>query len=228
MSLTQSNVSSDWRPKAIVFDLLTALTDSWSLWDASTPSASSAEGRRWRERYLQLTFGAGAYVPYDDLVRQSAEDVGLPLTAATALLRGWDGLQAWPETARVLRVLRERGYKLGVVTNCSKDLGHLAARGVEKVASEGGAGEFLFDAVITAEESGFYKPVKPAYEAVLTLMGVEPSEALFVAGSAGDVEGATNAGMKVVWHNRIGLAKAGEAVPFKEANTLDDTLRDFL
>ncbi|TGJ84182.1 hypothetical protein E0Z10_g4566 [Xylaria hypoxylon] len=228
MSDSQSRADADWRPKAIVFDLLTGLINSWYLWDASTPSGTQADGRRWRERYLQITFGTGAYVPYEDLVKQAAHEVGLPPSAPEALLREWGTLPAWPETRGVLCALRKQGYKLAVVTNCSEHLGHLAAGAVEKSASKEGGEGFTFDAVITAEQSGFYKPVKAAYEAILTTMGLEPGDVLFVAGSAGDVQGATNAGMKVVWHNKIGLAKKGEAVPLREAQSLDDALKDFL
>ncbi|KAI0907356.1 putative 2-deoxyglucose-6-phosphate phosphatase [Ustulina deusta] len=226
--MSQSNLDPDWRPKAIVFDLLTGLMNSWDLWNTSTPSGTPAEGRRWRERYLQITFGTGAYIPYEDLVKQAAHDVGLPLSAPEALLREWGNLPAWPESGGVLRALRKQGYKLAVVTNCSKHLGHLAVHAVEKSASDGSGDKFTFDAVITAEESGFYKPVKAAYEAILTTMGLRPDDVLFVAGSAGDVQGATNAGMKVVWHNKIGLPKKGEAVPLREAQSLDDALKDFL
>ncbi|KAI2470817.1 HAD-like protein [Annulohypoxylon bovei var. microspora] len=227
MSIAPGAVEVGWQPKAIIFDLLTALMDSWNLWDSSLPPAMSTEGRRWRECYLKITFGTGSYVPYENLVRESAHEAGLPPSAPEALLRDWEGLQAWPETGRVLRALRERGYKLGVVTNCSKDLGHSAARGVERSTTEGSAKDFIFDAVVTAEESRFYKPAKPAYEAILNLLGVDPSDALFVAGSAGDVQGATDAGMKVVWHNRIGLTKVGEADPLREGKMLNDTLKDF-
>lgn len=213
-----------FHPKVIIFDLLTGLIDSWSLWDASTPSGTPAEGRRWRQRYLQITFGAGAYAPYEDFVRQAANEVGLPPSAPESLLSAWDSLQAWPETGTVLRDLKERGYKLGVVTNCSRALGHRATRGVEQAVE----GEFSFDTVITAEESGFYKPTKQAYQAILTAMNAGPDDALFVAGSAGDVQGATNAGMKVVWHNKIGLANVGDAVALKEGRTLDEALKDFL
>ena len=226
---TMSSVteSSEWEPKAIVFDLLTALLDSWSLWDMSTPSASSAEGRPWRERYLELTFGAGAYVPYEDLAKKAAREVGLPESAPMTLIRDWNTLQTWPETAGVVHQLKHKGYKLGVVTNCSSYLGHIAARRVvEQVGREGQ--EDVFDAVITAEESGFYKPVEQAYNAVLSAMSLEARDVLFVAGSAGDVEGATKAGMRVVWHNRVGLSKKGEAVPLREARTLDGALKDFI
>ncbi|KAK3181369.1 hypothetical protein K4F52_007383 [Lecanicillium sp. MT-2017a] len=210
----------NWRPKAVIFDLLTALLDSWTLWSASTPSGTEAEGRLWRDRYLQITFGTSSYVSYEKLVRQAASEVGLPESAPEALLSNWANLKPWPEDADVLKRLKAKGYKLGVVTNCSTSLGHLAA------TQAGGAG--TFDAVITAEESGFYKPVEQAYKAILDLMGLDASEALFVAGSAGDVQGATRAGMKVVWHNKVGLAPKGEAVPLREGRTLDDALKDYL
>lgn len=216
-----TTTTPDWRPKAIVFDLLTALLDSWAVWDASAPSGSPEEGRVWRKRYLELTFGQGVYVPYESLVEASARDVGLPKSVTENLLREWGNMAPWPETIDVLRRLKAQGYKLGVVTNCSTHLGNLAATKV------GGASDVL-DAVVTAEESGFYKPAEQAYQAIFPVLGVDASEVLFVAGSAGDVEGATNARMKVVWHNRIGLAKKGEAVPLREAKTLDDALVDFL
>lgn len=222
MSVSPDTEAPAWRPKAIVFDLLTALLDSWSLWDASTPSGTPTEGRIWRGRYLEVTFGAGSYIPYEDLVRQAARDVGLPESAPAAMIRDWETLQPWPEVADVLGRLRARGYKLGVVTNCSTNLGHIAAR------RAGGTGDGGFNAVVTAEESGFYKPAPEAYGSVLDMLGVKASDVLFVAGSAGDVEGATNAGIKVVWHNRVGLEKVGGAVPMREARTLDDALRDFL
>lgn len=228
MSTPATSVDPNWRPKAVVFDLLTGLLDSWTIWDASTPSGSPDEGRPWRHRYLEITFSlpGGVYVPYEDCVRQAASDVGLPPSAPEALLNSWGSLQAWPEVTSVLPALRERGYKLGVVTNCSIHKGNIAIRNAEKCVGSGQ--EFAFDAAITAEESGFYKPVGQAYNAILTKMGLEASDVLFVAGSSGDVQGATNAGMRVVWHNKAGLAKKGAAVPLRESSTLDDALKGFL
>ncbi|KAI0205578.1 HAD-like protein [Astrocystis sublimbata] len=220
--------AAEWRPKAIVFDLLTALINSWDLWSICTPSGTPAEGRRWRERYLDITFGAAAYIPYEDVVKQSAEDVGLPPSASEALIQGWDDMPIWPEVSSVLRSLRKQGYKLAIVTNCSKHLGHQAAKQVERLASNDSHEGFVFDAVITAEESGFYKPAKAAYSAIFPIIQVEPSEVLFVAGSAGDVQGATDVGMKVVWHNRVGLQRKGTAEPLREGQSLVDVLRDYL
>ena len=45
-------------PGAVLFDLLTALLDSWSVWNAAAESERA--GRAWRTEYLRLTYGCGA------------------------------------------------------------------------------------------------------------------------------------------------------------------------
>src|SRR5262249_51607284 len=76
-------------PRAVLFDLLTALIDSWSLWDAV--AGSQEAGRAWRAEYLRLTYGCGAYVPYEHLVRAAARTGGVAgqrgRCAASALAR---------------------------------------------------------------------------------------------------------------------------------------------
>ena len=145
-----SHTDPDWRPKAILFDLLTALLDSWTTWTAaveavtSNPETSSDHARSWRERYLQLTYECGAYIPYESLVTRAAIDVGLPGQVTTQLVERWEELKAWPEVEGVLEKLREKGYKLGVVTNCSKELGEKA---LKRVGVE-------FDCWVSAEEAG--------------------------------------------------------------------------
>ena len=63
-------------PKAVLFDLLTALLDSWTLWN--DVASSEERGRKWRAEYLRLTYGCGSYVPYEQLVREAAVATGLP------------------------------------------------------------------------------------------------------------------------------------------------------
>lgn len=64
------------RYDGILFDLLTALLDSWSLWNAVTGDAGA--GGRWRAEYLRATYETGPYRPYEDLVAEAADAVGLP------------------------------------------------------------------------------------------------------------------------------------------------------
>jgi len=72
---------------AVVFDLLTALLDSWTLWN--DVAGSPEDGMKWRRRYLEITYGCGAYRPYEALVREAARDVGLPESLGEGLERRW-------------------------------------------------------------------------------------------------------------------------------------------
>ena len=59
---------------AVLFDLLTALLDSWSLWNAV--AGGEEAGRRWRAEYLRITYRTGAYRRYEALVAEAAEATG--------------------------------------------------------------------------------------------------------------------------------------------------------
>ena len=194
------------RYDAVVFDLLTALIDSWTLWNAVAGSAE--DGLKWRRRYLEITYGCGAYRPYESLVREAARDVGLPQTVGDELERRWDELAPWPEARAVLAKLPA---PLAVATNCSVRLGERAAARVG----------VPFKVVVTAESAGFYKPRPEPYRAVLAALGTAPERTLFVAGSAADVPGAKGVGMPVYWHNRIGLPPRDESKPDHLEATLD-------
>ena len=183
---------------AVIFDLLTALIDSWTLWNAV--AGSSEAGMKWRRRYLEITYGCGAYRPYETLVREAARDVGLPERLGDTLEERWDELSPWPEARGVLDRIP---VPLAVATNCSIRLGQRAARRVG----------VLFSLVETAESVGFYKPRPEVYRAVLQKLGTAPERTLFVAGSASDVPGAKGVGMPVYWHNRVGLPPRDDARP---------------
>src|SRR6516165_11173207 len=45
-------------PRAVLFDLLTALLDSWTVWNAT--AGSERAGRAWRAEYLRRTYGCRA------------------------------------------------------------------------------------------------------------------------------------------------------------------------
>jgi 2-haloacid dehalogenase len=189
--------------RAVAFDLLTALLDSWSLWEEIAPGGGFA----WRSRYLTLTYGAGRYVPYVQLVEQAAVDTGFG--SASALIDRWDELTPWPETNGVVSAIASR-VPVAVVTNCSTVL----ARGaVDRLGVE-------IPVVVTAEDVGWYKPDPHPYEESLTRLGLPASSVLFVAGSRSDIGGAADVGMDVFWHNRRGSDASG-VVPDYEHRSLD-------
>ena len=213
MSQPQTNPLSTSHPPAsttriILFDLLTALLDSWQVWNET--AGSEALGKKWRMTYLKLTYGCGAYRPYETLVREAALEAGLDGRLAQQLDDNWKNLHPWPEAAAVLHALKQQ-YRLGVVTNCSNRLGHMAAELVG----------VPFDVVVTSDQAGFYKPDPRPYQLALELAGTQADEAVFVAGSAYDLFGTAKVGIPTFWHNRIGLqAPEGAPAPIAEMPTL--------
>lgn len=184
----------------VLFDLLTALLDSWSLWN--NVAGGEDKGRAWRAAYLKRTYACGAYRPYETLVREAAAEVGLPLAAADALEQRWEELAPWDGVAEVLESLRGT-HRLGVVTNCSERLGHLAA----------GRLNVRMDVVVTSERAGYYKPDPRPYRFALQELGAQPANTLFVAGSGYDLFGTSTVGLDTFWHNRVGLALPDGAPP---------------
>jgi len=107
---------------AVGFDLLTALLDTWSLW--SDVAGDRALGMRWHGASQALLRGR-RYRPFEEIIRESASEVGVDAKRASTLLRRWGEFEPWPDVPPVLdRLDRTRRF---VVTNCSRKLGRLAA-----------------------------------------------------------------------------------------------------
>ncbi len=200
------------RCDAVLFDLLSALVDSWSLWDEL--AGDPALGRRWRQSFLEAAAAAARYEPYLGLVGASAAAVGLPASLADTLEERWDDLEFWPEAPPIVAKLAETA-RVGIVTNCAEDLGHRAA---DKLGVE-------FAIVMTAERAGFYKPDRRIYARAIDELEAAPGRTLYVAGSPYDVCGAAAVGMPVYWHNRIDLADArASALSTHSSDRLTDLL----
>lgn len=197
------------RTQGVLFDLLTALLDSWAVWKAV--AGSDEAGYAWRAEYLRLTYGCGAYQPYETLVTEAARRTGLGDAAATRLMQAWDSLPPWPGAQMALDALVGR-VKIAVVTNCSEALGRRAAARLN----------VPWDTIVTAEEAGYYKPDPRPYELALARLGLQAPQAVFVAGSGFDLFGTHTVGLRTYWHNRVGLPRPHGAPPAdREEPTLD-------
>ena len=194
--------------QAILFDLLGALLDSWTVWDKT--AGSETMGRTWRAEYLRITRACGKYRPYLTLVAEAARTVGLDPRLAQALEENWRDYKPWPDVRPVVGELA-RTHRLGVVTNCSETLGQAAAKHVG----------VPFDVVVTCERAGYYKPEPYPYQLALKEIGCPASRVLYVSGAAFDLIGCTAVGMDAYWHNRLGHARASDCLePLVESRTL--------
>ena len=202
---------------AVLFDLLTALLDSWTLWNRV--AGSEERGGKWRAAYLRRTYRAGRYRPYETLVAEAAREVGLPTTLAACLAARYHELKPWREVGEVLGTLRREGLRLGAVTNCSEELGATAVA----------CTSVDFDVVVTAERIGYYKPDPRPYETALAELDATASRCLFVAGSAYDLFGAHKVGLPTYWHDRVGMEPPANAprplAHYRTLHPLLDVLR---
>lgn len=192
--MTEERNPSAPRFRAVAFDLLTALINSWSLW--IEVAGDDARGRAWRRASLRRVTSTGRYRSYEAIVSEAAVETGLADHHADRLIERWarGELRAWPEAPSVLAQLAAAGWRTAVVTNCSQRLAEAAA----DVTGH------RFDAIVSAERAGVYKTDARAYRAGLAALGNSPpAETLFVAGSAHDVPGAGAVGMPVYWSNRF-------------------------
>jgi 2-haloacid dehalogenase len=123
----------------------------------------------------------------------AAESLAIPDGRADALAEYLPGWPVFPEVPGALRSLRERGWRLAILSNTDLDLldASLRAIGVEP------------DERVIASEIGSYKPAPGHWEAFFDRTGADRERHVHVAASLfHDVEPAARLGMRCVWINR--------------------------
>ncbi|MCB6178223.1 haloacid dehalogenase type II [Rhodobacter sp. Har01] len=161
----------------------------------------------WRRKQLEYSWLRAIMGAHADFAEVTADALDWALEAAglgaaagplrPLLLDLYRRLPAYPEAAGVLAQLRAQGKRLAILSNGAPPM--LA----EAVASAGLEG--LFEAVISVEEVGVYKPDARTYALIPARLGANPRDVLFVSSNGWDVAGAARFGFTAVWVNRAGL-----------------------
>lgn len=101
-----------------------------------------------------------------------------------------DFVEVFPGMLELLQTLKDKGYRLGLVTSRTKDTtwSGLEHYGMDK----------YFDAVITAGDTDKHKPDPEPILITLDRMGAVPSQAIMVGDTMFDLLCAKNAGVKSV------------------------------
>ena len=203
---------------AITFDCYGTLID-WeqgilnALQPVLAPHGVDASEDELLERYArhEAALEAGDYLPYREILASSlrglCEELGFSASDEDA--RGFaQAIGDWPafhDTAPALRRLHGR-FKLGVITNCDRDLFALSNRrlGVS------------FDWVVTAEDARAYKPSLAPFERAFETIDVPRERILHAAQSLfHDHVPAKRLGLTTVWvdrrHDRPGFGATPEA-----------------
>lgn len=99
----------------------------------------------------------------------------------------------FPDAKRTLHTLRNRGFKLGVISNTHWGWLNKVRREFER----------FFDVVTLSCDHGFAKPHPSIFITTLKLLTVEPARCLHVGDNpVADIEGAKGVGMKTVFVKR--------------------------
>ncbi len=85
----------------------------------------------WRTKYLELTYEAVFYRPYEAIIVEATEQVGITVVKAVELTQCWSVLTPRPESPKVLKELASC-VSLGIATNSGTRLAEIA------VAASGG------------------------------------------------------------------------------------------
>ncbi len=120
--------------------------------------------------------------------------VALPPAEADVLARRWAELPLFDDVPRALSGLRDRGFKIGILTNCDDDL---FARTLERFPSP------KPDLVVTAQQAGSYKPDLGHFLEFERRTGVARRDWVHAACSwFHDIEPARRMGVARVWVDR--------------------------
>jgi 2-haloacid dehalogenase len=158
----------------------------------------------WREKQLQYTWLRASQGRHADFWQVTGDALDFVMDsfeiAAPALRERLMHLyltpDIFPDVALTLARLKTAGFKIAILSNGSPAM--LSA------AVEGSNIAHLFDAVLSVEEVGAYKPHPSVYRLAVERLNVESGAIAFSSSNAWDAYAASAFGMRVVWCNRYG------------------------
>ena len=142
----------------------------------------------------------------EDIVRGMGGEGEACRSVAQAITDRWlasENFELYEDVLPVLELLRQRGVKIGLVSNTSRDLSAFVDHFKLPV-----------DAWVWSGRHGKVKPSPTIFMAVLDELGVAPEAAVMVGDSLeDDVEGARALGMRAYLVDRDGRAEVEDALP---------------
>src|SRR5579862_4754010 len=192
-------------PAACVFDAYGTLFDYASAVARCGADLGAARDRlsaMWREKQLQYTWLRSIQDKYADFWQVTGEALDFALESLEISDRGlrdklmdsYLTLDVFPEVPDVLTRLKGRGVKMAILSNGSR-------RMLDAAVAHAGMGS-LFEAVLSVDDAGVYKPHPKVYQLAVDRLGVEAQRIWFQSSNAWDAWAASAFGMKVVWCNR--------------------------
>jgi 2-haloacid dehalogenase len=195
------------RPQACVFDAYGTLFDvaaPANACKAALGEAAEALTALWRRKQLEYTWLRSLMGRHADFRQVTADALDHALAALRIdrpglrdrLLDAYMTLDAHPEVPAALEALRRDGMRLAVLSNGTPAMLDAACR------RNGLAPQF--EAVLSVEAVGIYKPHPGVYRHAAEQLALQPERILFLSANGWDIAGAASFGFRAVWVNRTG------------------------
>jgi putative hydrolase of the HAD superfamily len=149
------------------------------------------------KRHPELDHDEEIWIRFTQRIIEGMGGAGDTYAAACEMEGAWahaHHFELYEDALPTLEALRDRGLKLGLLSNSARDL-------EEFVGHHG----LMVDAVLTSRVHGKTKPHETIFRRMLELLDVLPGDALMVGDTIeDDVQGATAVGMRAVLVDREG------------------------
>jgi 2-haloacid dehalogenase len=168
--------------------------------DRLAPGRGADIAARWRARQLEATWLRTVMERWVDLDIVTRDALVATLdeldvegrTDLDAIAAGFGDLPLVDGAAQAIRVLRDRGAAIGILTNASeRTLGHAAGRL--------GALGLTFDHLLSVDRVRRFKPHPSVYRLAVDATGLPPERIGFVTANGWDAAGAGAVGLRVAW-----------------------------
>ena len=223
--------ASSPRFKAVAFDYLVLFNPDSIIPEVERlfPGEGRALTTLWRTRqfeYAWLRSMTGRYADFSAITEDSlvyaanARNLHLTPEDKRRLLDAYLHLEPWPDATSALQTLQDAGVRIIALANFTPTM--------LRTNAEHAGLTSCFDAFVSTDSPGVYKPDPRAYQLGVNQLHLEKREILFAAFGGWDAAGAKSFGYPTFWVNRFNQPFEELGVrPDKTSPTLD-ALLDFV
>ena len=192
--------------KAIVFDAYGTLFDVNSAAEKCKDKIGSkweSFSNYWRTTQLEYTWLRSLMKRHKDFWKITEDSLDKSMKVfninpdmKNELLDLYKILSPYPEVKETLQLLKEKNYKLSILSNGTPSLlNELVSRNDLEV----------FDDIFSVEEVSIFKPDSSVYDIPIKKYKIEKNEVAFLSSNTWDVSGGGNYGFNAIWVNRNDL-----------------------
>ena len=212
--------------KAIIFDAYGTLFDVNSAAEKCKDKIGSkweSFSNYWRTTQLEYTWLRSLMKRHkdfwkitEDSLDKSMKVFNINPNMKSQLLDLYKILSPYPEVKETLQLLKEKNYKLSILSNGTPSLlNELVSSNNLKV----------FDDIFSVEEVGIFKPDSKVYDIPVKKYKIEKREVAFLSANTWDVSGGGNYGFNAIWVNRNNIIFDNlDYSPENKINNLKDLL----